>query len=435
MFVLHFMLAAGSLSTLTLAAPYTSSLDKYAYYLKRTTGSTYTVYGGNGETSAGWPDQSAWMSSFDTMFEDNHAVLSASCTQFGVENNSEDEIKDLKESIQEVSQSTGIDSRFIMAIMMQESNGCVRAPTTAYSHANPGLMQSNQGNGSCNTGTSVLNPCPKSQIVQMLTDGTAGTAAGDGLKQCLAQAGCSDVSKYYKAARIYNSGSIAADGNLGGGVATHCYSSDIANRLTGWYTGTSKCDPNTIGTLNGSGASSGGASSVASGVASATGVAASATSSAGGVFAQTSSTSSVTSATAVFVPGASGTSGTSANVPSGTGAVPYTFSAAASSTASSSIPSGTAISSSGGAYAPGSKCTSSGSWNCIGGTSFQRCSNNQWSAVLQLSDGTTCSAGETAAIDIYAIKSSAGVKPRHIHGFHHKRAVPVPEARAFQISS
>jgi hypothetical protein len=73
--------------------------------------------------------------------------LNQSCTQFQVENNSEDEIKDLKASIQEVAESTGIDSRFIMAIMMQESNGCVRAPTTAYSHANPGLMQSNQGNG------------------------------------------------------------------------------------------------------------------------------------------------------------------------------------------------------------------------------------------------------------------------------------------------
>jgi hypothetical protein len=258
----------------------------------------------------------------------------------------------------------------------------------------------------------------------MLTDGAGGTAAGDGLKQGLAQAGCSDVSKYYKAARIYNSGSIAAGGNLGGGVATHCYSSDIANRLTGWYAGTSKCDPNTIGTMNGSGSSSGGG---ASGVASATGGAATATLS-GGAFAQTSSTSTSTStstATVVTVPVASGT---------GSSGSPYSFGAGfASGTTTAAVPSGTATSS-GGAYAEGSKCTSPGSWNCIGGTAFQRCSNNQWSTVMQLSEGTTCTPGEVAAIDIYAAKSSAGVKPRRVRDAR-EIPTPVPGARAFPVAS
>jgi hypothetical protein len=295
-------------------------------------------------------------------------------------------------------------------------------------------MNANSVSGSCNTGTSVLNPCPKAQIKQMLLDGTAGTAAGDGLKQGIAQAGCDDVSKYYKAARIYNSGSIAADGNLGGGVATHCYCSDIANRLTGWYTGTSKCDPTTIGTMTGSsGSSSGGAG--ASGVAGATGGAATVTATggatmstqAGGVFAQTSAAaSSATTATVVSVPVASGT---------GSADTPYSFGGSKSSTTAASIPSGTATSSSsGGAYAAGSKCTSSGSWNCIGGTSFQRCSNNQWSAVLQLSEGTTCSAGEMAAIDIYASKSSAGPKPRSVRDLRGK-PIPIPQARAFPVAS
>lgn len=46
---------------------------------------------------------------------------------------------------------------------------------------------------------------------------------------------------YLQAARIYNSGSIAPSGNLEDGIATHCYSSDIANRLTGWVNAATKC--------------------------------------------------------------------------------------------------------------------------------------------------------------------------------------------------
>jgi hypothetical protein len=134
---------------------------------------------------------------------------------------------------------------------MQESNGCVRAPTTNYGVRNPGLMQSHNGAGTCNDGT-VQNPCPASQVMQMIQDGTAGTSSGDGLKQCLAETGAADVSMYYKAARIYNSGSIASTKNLGQGVATHCYASDIANRLTGWVSGPSDCTPDAVAALTSS---------------------------------------------------------------------------------------------------------------------------------------------------------------------------------------
>lgn len=82
------------------------------------------------------------------------------------------------------------------------------------------------------------------QIEQMIKDGTMGThdvpGGGDGLQQTLQQAGCDDVSKYYKAARIYNSGSISGE-DLGAGAATHCYASDIANRLTGWVSSECLC--------------------------------------------------------------------------------------------------------------------------------------------------------------------------------------------------
>jgi hypothetical protein len=82
----------------------------------------------------------------------------------------------------------------------------------------------------------------------MIDDGVNGTPAGDGLKQTLAQAGSDETGKWYRAARIYNSGRVTGD-NLGHGVATHCYSSDIANRLTGWVTGPSNCKEEEIGNI------------------------------------------------------------------------------------------------------------------------------------------------------------------------------------------
>jgi len=62
----------------------------------------------------------------------------------------------------------------------------------------------------------------------------------------LNQAGTSSDQDFYRAARIYNSGSIHYTTRLECGIATHCYASDIANRLTGWvYAGHGcACDTN-----------------------------------------------------------------------------------------------------------------------------------------------------------------------------------------------
>ena len=204
-------------------------------------GDKYTMYNGDGSTSQGWPSQSDWMD-FDSMFQANMQDLTISCEDsFAVPNNSPEEIANLKSAIQSVAQSSGVDERFILAIVMQESEGCVRAPTTTWSVSNPGLMQSHAGSGTCNSGSSVSNPCPMSEITQMLKDGTTGTSSGDGLQQCLQQANTGSVSQYYVAARIYNSGSVPSSGDLGAPGSTPCYASDIANRLTGWSTGTSSC--------------------------------------------------------------------------------------------------------------------------------------------------------------------------------------------------
>jgi hypothetical protein len=78
----------------------------------------------------------------------------------------------------------------------------------------------------------------------MVHDGVDGTPYGDGLKGVIAaatQQGMSGVQAMYGGLRIYNSGSIDPSGNLDAGIATHCYVSDVANRLMGWSQGDSTC--------------------------------------------------------------------------------------------------------------------------------------------------------------------------------------------------
>lgn len=72
----------------------------------------------------------------------------------------------------------------------------------------------------------------------MTRDGTAPNLNGVDLQDLIARLGAKDVSKYYKATRMYISGvgSIPASGDLSSpaNAATSSYSSDIANRLMGW---------------------------------------------------------------------------------------------------------------------------------------------------------------------------------------------------------
>jgi hypothetical protein len=183
-------------------------------------------------------------------------MLFSSCKQYAgqPENNSEQEVKQIEAALSKVAAESGLDQRYLLAIMMQESKGCVRAPTTNYGQENPGLFQSFNGQGSCNRdNVNFKTPCPESDILLMVREG-AGIGRPFGLMQAMQQAGANDDSKYYKAARIYNSGSIAASGNLGDGIATHCYASDIANRLVGWPNDDahkSACQEHAIGGVQG----------------------------------------------------------------------------------------------------------------------------------------------------------------------------------------
>lgn len=159
-----------------------------------------------------------------------------------LDNDSGPEVGAIYDGIQKAADASGVDHRFILAIMMQESHGCVRVKTTNYGVRNPGLMQDHNGQATCNENGNIQNPCPSATIYKMISEGTAGTDSGDGLANCINQSGRGDVSAFYRAARIYNSGSISDTGKLENGIATHCYASDIANRLTGWVDAANKCN-------------------------------------------------------------------------------------------------------------------------------------------------------------------------------------------------
>lgn len=173
-------------------------------------------------------------------------LISSSCTIYQVDLDTPDEIAALRNATLSISTETNTDPRFILAVIMQESNGCVRVPTSYYSVRNPGLMQSHNGPATCNEDATPLYPCPYATIEEMIREGTAGTSwdTGLGLVEALRQAtgGVDDVGRYYRAARIYNSGSVDASGDLEAGIATHCYASDVANRLTGWVLAKDECD-------------------------------------------------------------------------------------------------------------------------------------------------------------------------------------------------
>ncbi|KAL4753209.1 hypothetical protein BDW72DRAFT_169555 [Aspergillus terricola var. indicus] len=49
-------------------------------------------------------------------------------------------------------------------------------------------------------------------------------------------------------------------------------------------------------------------------------------------------------------------------------------------------------------------CTDEGSWNCIGGSSFQRCASGTWTEVQTLSGGTECTPGQNMNFAVKAVQ-------------------------------
>lgn len=140
-----------------------------------TTGGTnaYKMYTGNGSIAAGWPAQESWVS-FNEMWITNQHLITRSCDLlYKQPNNNAQEMSYLYDAIKQVAHETRVDHRFILAVVMQETKGCVRAAssTAADGTHNPGLLQSFKGTHTCNNDGKVQNPCPQDQILGMIRDG------------------------------------------------------------------------------------------------------------------------------------------------------------------------------------------------------------------------------------------------------------------------
>jgi hypothetical protein len=85
------------------------------------------------------------------------------------------------------------------------------------------------------------------------------------------------------------------------------------------------------------------------------------------------------------------------STPSSTTTIPPTD-PAATSTPSTSGSGGTT---SGALSGP---CSTEGTWNCIDGTSFQRCASGAWSAAQPVAAGTKCAAGQSSDLSLVADK-------------------------------
>jgi hypothetical protein len=201
------------------------------------------LYKGDGSVEKGWPGEKDWLS-FESLWQNNQYALKSGCQpndKGPVVQNKPKEIADIKTAIEEVSKESGIDNRYILAVVLQESNGCVRVKTTfspGDNIPNPGLMQCHNGQFNCNDKGD--KDCPTEQIKGMIKEGTEGTSKGDGLKQLMDKAKQKHKAnemamQAYVAMRLYNSGenSLASSDDLSEGGATSSYASDIANRLTG----------------------------------------------------------------------------------------------------------------------------------------------------------------------------------------------------------
>ncbi|CAM1504127.1 Fc.00g017180.m01.CDS01 [Cosmosporella sp. VM-42] len=74
----------------------------------------------------------------------------------------------------------------------------------------------------------------------------------------------------------------------------------------------------------------------------------------------------------------------------------------------------TSGSGSGSAQTAGTACSPEGQWNCIGGSQFQRCASGQWSVVMSMAAGTTCSSSSGSMAFVVHRAKRAGFR-RYAH--------------------
>lgn len=124
----------------------------------------------------------------------------------------------------------------------------------------------------------------------------------------------------------------------------------------------------------------------------------------------------------VFAPGASSQAPQPSSQPSTPSPEPSHEPSTPSGSDSSSSGSNSG-SSSGSSGALNGPCTSEGLWNCVGGTSFQRCASGLWSEPQPMAAGTKCNAGQSQELTISATgsnrRSSQEMRRRRSHGHIH----------------
>ncbi|RAK80325.1 lytic polysaccharide monooxygenase AA11 family protein, partial [Aspergillus fijiensis CBS 313.89] len=175
------------------------------------------------------------------------------------------------------------------------------------------------------------------------------------------------------------------------------------------------------GTSSSSGSGSGAASSAAAAVSSA--VVANANANTGSYSA---STTTAAANTAYAAPPAASSassgsaSGSSAGSSSGTSSGASSGASPQASAGSGSSGSGSTSTSTSGALS--GSCSTEGQWNCINGSSFQRCANGKWTASQAMASGTQCTPGQSADLSIATAKSKRDVTEmrarRRAHGGH-----------------
>jgi hypothetical protein len=73
---------------------------------------------------------------------------------------------------------------------------------------------------------------------------------------------------------------------------------------------------------------------------------------------------------------------------------------------------GSGSGSSAGGHAAGTACSNEGAWNCINGTSFQRCASGVWSSPMAVAAGTTCKSGESETLSMDTSNSKLRLRSR-----------------------
>ncbi|KAJ6131975.1 hypothetical protein N7471_007190 [Penicillium samsonianum] len=106
---------------------------------------------------------------------------------------------------------------------------------------------------------------------------------------------------------------------------------------------------------------------------------------------------------------------------------PVSPSAPAPAPVTTSSPSGSGSGSASSSGVLTGSCSTDGQWNCISGTSFQRCASGTWSAAQQMSTGTQCNAGQSAELVVSASKKARHVSSMRFrnrsYGVHHAHAL------------